>query len=145
VIWLRQGIAGDDTDGHVDDIARFAGPRKVLCSCEEDPEDENYEPLRENYEILCGETDQDGRRLEVTRLPMPGYVGGDGRLPASYANFYIGNQVVLVPTFGHENDGRALAIIGEAFPGRRVVGIDCRAMVAGLGAIHCISQQQPAP
>jgi agmatine deiminase len=145
VIWLRQGIAGDDTDGHVDDIARFVGPNKVLCACEEDPEDENCQPLRENYEILCRRTDQDGRRLDVRRLPMPGYVGRDGRLPASYANFYIGNQVVLVPVFGNENDGRALAIIGEAFPGRRVVGIDCRAMVAGLGAIHCISQQQPAP
>jgi agmatine deiminase len=144
VIWLGRGIAGDDTDGHVDDIARFVGPRKVLCACEEDAGDENFGPLRENYEILCRETDQDGQRLEVRKLPMPGYVGGDGRLPASYANFYIGNQVVLVPVFGHENDGRALAIIGEAFPGRRAVGIDCRAMVAGLGAIHCISQQQPA-
>jgi agmatine deiminase len=145
VIWLKRGIAGDDTDGHVDDIARFAGPRKVLCACEEDPGDENYQPLRENYQILCGERDQDGQKLEVVKLPMPGYIGRDGRLPASYANFYIGNQVVLVPAFGHENDGRALSIIGDAFPGRRTVGIDCRAMVAGLGAIHCISQQQPAP
>jgi len=144
VIWLGEGIAGDDTDGHVDDIARFVAPRKVLCACEEDPEDENCQPLRESYEILRRESDQDGRRLEVTRLPMPGYVKRDGRLPASYANFYIGNQAVLVPVFGHENDGRALMTIGEAFPGRRVVGIDCRAMVAGLGAIHCISQQQPA-
>jgi len=145
VIWLQRGIAGDDTDGHIDDIARFVGPRKVLCACEEDPEDENYEILRENYEILSEETDQDGEKLEVVKLPMPGYVGRDGRLPASYANFYVGDQVVLVPVFGHANDGKALAIIGEAFPGRRAVGIDCRAMVAGLGAIHCISQQQPAP
>jgi agmatine deiminase len=145
VIWLQRGIAGDDTDGHIDDVARLVGPRKVLSSCEEDQEDENYEALRENYEILRRETDQDGRRLEVTRLPMPDYVGRDGRLPASYANFYIGNHVVLVPAFGHENDSKALAIIGDAFPGRRAVGIDCRAMVAGLGAIHCITQQQPAP
>jgi agmatine deiminase len=145
VIWLRRGIAGDDTDGHVDDIARFVGPRKVLCACEEDPMDENYEALRENYEILCQQTDQDGQKLEVTKLPMPGYVGRDGRLPASYANFYIGNQVVLIPVFGHKNDSKALAIIGDAFPDRRAVGIDCRPMVAGLGAIHCITQQQPAP
>jgi agmatine deiminase len=101
--------------------------------------------LRENYEILSEETDQDGEKLEVVKLPMPGYVGRVGRLPASYANFYVGNQVVLVPVFGHANDGKALAIIKDAFPGRRAVGIDCRAMVAGLGAIHCISQQQPAP
>ena len=144
VIWLKEGIAGDDTDGHVDDIARFVDPVTVLCAYEDDPEDENYLPLKHNYELLCRETDQEGRPLKVIKLPMPGALGGERRLPASYANFYIGNNVVLVPVFGDKNDGKALQIIQEAFPERRVVGINCREMVAGLGAVHCVSQQQPA-
>ena len=144
IIWLKEGIDGDDTDGHVDDIARFVDPVTVLCAYEDDPEDENYLPLKHNYELLCRETDQEGRPLKVIKLPMPGRVGGERRLPASYANFYIGNNVVLVPVFGDKNDGRALKIIQEAFPERRVVGINCREMVAGLGAVHCVSQQQPA-
>ena len=143
VIWLKEGIAGDDTDGHVDDIARFVNPTTVLCAYEDDPEDENYAALRENYEQLCRETDQDGNPLNVIKLPMPGPVGGESRLPASYANFYIGNDVVMVPVFGDENDEVALQIIQEAFPERKVVGIDCREVVQGLGTIHCISQQQP--
>ncbi|MDD1737096.1 MAG: agmatine deiminase family protein [Methanothrix sp.] len=143
IIWLREGIAGDDTDGHVDDIARFVNPTTVLCAYEDDPEDENYLPLKENYELLCRETDQDGCPLTVIKLPMPGRVGADRRLPASYANFYIGNDVVMVPVFGHRNDERAQKIIQEAFPGRKVAGINCREMVHGLGTVHCISQQQP--
>jgi agmatine deiminase len=143
IIWLREGIAGDDTDGHVDDIARFVNPTTVLCACEDDPEDENYLPLKENYELLCRETDQDGCPLTVIKLPMPGRVGEDRRLPASYANFYIGNDVVMVPVFGHRNDERAQKIIQAAFPGRKVAGINCREMVHGLGTVHCISQQQP--
>ena len=143
VIWLKEGIAGDDTDGHVDDIARFVNPKTILCAYEEDTSDENYLPLKENYEMLCGETDQDGQPLKVIKLPMPGKVGDERRLPASYANFYIGNEVVMVPVFGHKNDQRALAIIQEAFPERQVVGINCREMVHGLGTVHCISQQQP--
>lgn len=143
VIWLKDGIAGDDTDGHVDDIARFVGPDTVLCAYEGDPEDENFLPLRENYELLCKECDQDGRPLKVIRLPMPGRVGADRRLPASYANFYIGNDLVLVPVFGDKNDERALEIIRGCFPGREVIGINCREMVHGLGTLHCISQQQP--
>jgi len=143
VIWLLEGIAGDDTDGHVDDIARFVNPTTVLCAYEDDPEDENFLPLRKNYELLCQETDQDGSPLMVIKLPMPGRVGAECRLPASYANFYIGNDVVMVPVFGHKNDKAALKIIQEAFPERKVVGINCREMVHGLGTIHCISQQQP--
>ncbi len=144
IIWLKQGIVGDDTDGHVDDVARFVNPTTVLCAYEEDPEDENYPALKENYEILSKSLDQDGRPLKIIKLPMPGAVGDDGRLPASYANFYIGNGVVLVPVFGHKNDGEALRIIKEAFPDRNVVGINCREIVHGFGAVHCISQQQPA-
>lgn len=143
VIWLKEGIAGDDTDGHVDDIARFVNPATVLCAYEDDPEDENYAALKANYEQLCRETDQDGNPLNVIKLPMPGRVGGESRLPASYANFYIGNEVVMVPVFGEANDEVALKIIQEAFPDRMVVGIDCREVVQGLGTIHCISQQQP--
>jgi len=144
VIWLKQGIAGDDTDGHVDDVARFVNLTTVLCAYEEDPEDENHLALKENYELLCRESDQDGNPLKVIKLPMPGRVGQERRLPASYANFYIGNEVVLVPIFRHKNDEVALKIIQEAFPDRKVEGIDCLAMVEGLGSIHCISQQQPA-
>jgi len=143
IIWLKEGIAGDDTDGHVDDIARFVGPNTVLCAFEDDSEDENYLPLKRNYEQLCQETDQDGQPLNVIKLPMPGVVGTERRLPASYANFYIGNEAVLVPVFGHENDQKALLIIEGVFSGRKVVGINCREMVHGLGTIHCISQQQP--
>lgn len=144
VIWLKQGIAGDDTDGHVDDIARFVNPTTVLCAYEDDIEDENYPALKENYEILSKALDQDGRPLKVIKLPMPGAVGDEGRLPASYANFYIGNGAVLVPIFGHKNDKKALRIIQETFPDRKVVGINCREIVHGFGTIHCISQQQPA-
>lgn len=144
VIWLKQGIAGDDTDGHIDDVARFVGPTTVLCALEENEDDENYAVLQENYAILRASTDQDGNPLTVIPLPMPGAVDGEDRLPASYANFYIGNTVVLVPVFDHPNDETALARIRQAFPDREVVGIDCTAMVAGFGAIHCISQQQPS-
>jgi len=143
VIWLKEGIAGDDTDGHVDDVARFVDPSTVLCAYEDDPEDENYAPLKENHDLLCRETDQDGHPLRVIKLPMPGRVGEERRLPASYANFYIGNDTVVVPTFGHKNDEVALRILREAFAGRRVVGINCRDMVEGLGTIHCVSQQEP--
>jgi agmatine deiminase len=146
VIWLRDGIKGDDTDGHVDDIARFVNPTTVLCASEDDKKDENYVILKEDHDILSKATDQDGNRLKVIGLPMPGLVGGEeGRLPASYANFYIGNKVVLVPVFGHPNDRVALETIGRQFPSREVVGIPCNDLVYGLGAIHCITQQEPSP
>ncbi len=144
IIWLKKGIAGDDTDGHVDDIARFVSPNTVLCVYEEDKTDENFPVLKENYEILCNSLEQDGNPLTIVKLPMPDFVGNENRLPASYANFYIGNRVVLIPVFGHENDKPALSIIQKAFPDRKVTGINCTDLVYGLGAIHCITQQQPA-
>jgi len=143
-IWLGRGIVGDDTDGHVDDIARFVDPTTVVCAVEDDVRDENYVPLRENYERLQGARDQDGRKLDVFSLPMPGKVFYEGaRLPASYANFYIANGLVLVPTYNHPNDSLALGILGELFPDRTVLGIPCASVVIGLGAIHCVTQQEP--
>lgn len=145
VIWLGDGIAGDDTDGHIDDIARFAGPSTVVCAVEEDSTDGNYAALRDNFRILSGETDQDGNPLTIVPLPMPRKVTGhDGRrLPASYTNFYTGNSVVVVPLFGDPNDAEAMRILRGLFPDRRVTGIDARAMVEGAGAFHCATQQQP--
>ena len=145
VIWLRNGVAGDDTDGHVDDIARFVNSTTVVCAFEEDKTDENYRVLKENYEILRKAKDQQGRTLRVIKLPMPKVLGDNGeRLPASYANFYISNNVVLVPVFSHRNDQSALTILQEQFPDRKVAGINCVNFVFGLGAIHCITQQQPS-
>ncbi len=138
VLWLTEGIVGDDTDGHIDDIARFVNNETVVCALEEDRSDGNYEILKDSYDRL--------RTLvkNVVPLPMPGYVGDrHARLPASYAKFYIGNEAVVVPTFGHENDERAVAIIQQCFPTRRVVGVRATAMVHGLGTIHCCSQQEP--
>ena len=144
-IWLGRGIAGDDTDGHVDDVARFVGPGTVVCAEETDSLDPNYEALQDNCRRLQDANDGRGRPLEVVPLPMPGHVGPPlERLPASYVNFYIGNGVVLVPTFGHPNDARALSILEELFPDRRVAGIRCEPLVHGFGAIHCVTQQQPA-
>lgn len=145
VIWLARGIAGDDTDGHVDELARFVDERTVVVAMEEDPGDENYEPLMENYRRLQESTDQDGNPLRLIKLPMPRRLEHCGqRLPASYANFYIANRVVLVPTFDDPNDAAALAILQGLFEDRRVVGIRSADLVWGLGAIHCITQQQPA-
>jgi agmatine deiminase len=145
VVWLGAGIVGDDTDGHIDDLARFVDARTVVTVVEPDPADPNHAPLRDNLARLRAARDQDGRALEVVELPMPGAVEWEGqRLPASYANFYVANGVVLVPTFAHANDAGALAILGRCFPGRRVVGIDATALVWGLGAFHCATQQQPA-
>ncbi len=144
VIWLKEGIAGDDTDGHIDDIARFVDEHTVVCAIEENRDDENYELLKENYRILSESKDQDGKPLNVITIPMPGRVGNNERLPASYTNFYIGNSVLLVPVFGHANDSVACGILQGLFPGRKVTGIDCSAMVHGLGTIHCITQQQPS-
>jgi agmatine deiminase len=145
VIWLGEGIAGDDTDGHVDDMARFVNPSTVVCALTDDPQDVNYATLQDNYYRLQAATDQDGHPLQVLPLPMPGPLwAGDKRLPASYANFYIANGVVLVPTYDHARDQVALAVLQDVFPDRRVIGIPCAPLVWGLGAIHCITQQQPA-
>jgi agmatine deiminase len=144
VIWLKRGIAGDDTHGHIDDIARFVAVGQVVVAVESNQHDENYQPLQENLEHLKGATDQDGRQFDVIELPMPTPVFfRRQRLPASYANFYIANGVVLVPTFNDPNDRRALNILADLFPDREVVGIHCGDFIWGLGAIHCMTQQQP--
>jgi agmatine deiminase len=144
VLWLGRGLAGDDTHGHVDDLARFVGPRTVVVVVEEQRDDPNYQPLQDNWRRLREMTDQDGRRLEVVPLPMPAPLFFDGRrLPASYANFYIASRTVLVPTFNDPADRRALGILAELFPGRAVVGIHAVDLVWGLGTLHCLTQQQP--
>ncbi|HYR97251.1 MAG TPA: agmatine deiminase family protein [Candidatus Binatus sp.] len=145
VLWLGRGIAGDDTHGHVDDLARFVDERTVVVVAEEDPTDPNYEPLRENRERLERMSDQDGAPLRIVTLPMPAPLVFDGqRLPASYANFYVGNAAVLVPTFNDPRDRQALATVAELFPSRRVVGIHAVDLVWGLGTLHCMTQQEPA-
>jgi agmatine deiminase len=144
ILWLGDGIVGDDTDGHIDDIARFVDSGTILCALEDDPRDENYRPLQENYRRLQSFTNPRGKPFRILTLPMPQAVyEKEGRLPASYANFYIGNEVVLVPVFQDPRDQEALAILAELFPTRRVVGIDSRELVVGLGGIHCVTQQQP--
>ena len=145
VIWLNRGIVGDDTHGHVDDIARFVDPSTVVAVIEPNPDDPNHEPLRENLDRLRSAVDQDGKPLRVVELPMPAPVVFDGqRLPASFANFLIANELVLVPTFNDPADRDALAILAGLFPSRQVVGIHAVDLVWGLGTIHCLTQQQPA-
>jgi agmatine deiminase len=145
VIWLGEGIAGDDTDGHIDDIARFVDPTTVVCAVEANANDENYRALEENFERLQAARDQDGNKLQVVRLPCPAAIAdGDARLPASYANFYIANELVLVPIFDDANDTEALGILQELYSTRKVLGLRCNEVVAGLGAIHCVTQQEPA-
>ena len=145
VIWLGNGIAGDDTHGHVDDISRFVSPNTVVTAVEKNTSDPNYAPLRENLRRLRQATDQDGKPLNIVELPLPSPVWFRGqRLPASYANFYIANAAVLVPTFNDPNDRVALSILAELFPDRDVVSIYCGDFIWGLGAIHCATQQQPA-
>lgn len=145
VIWLGRGIAGDDTHGHVDDLSRFVSPDTVVTVTERNPRDANHEPLAENLRRLRSATDQDGKRLNVVELPMPGAVVFEGRrLPASYANFYIANGIVLVPVFNDPNDHIALKILCDLFPGREVVGIYSGDLIWGFGALHCMTQQEPA-
>ncbi len=144
VLWLKSGIAGDDTHGHVDDLARFVNPTTVVTIIEDDPRDSNYPALQENLALLKSMTDQDGRPLRVETLPMPAPVFfNKQRLPASYANFYIANKLVLVPTFNDPNDRPALNTLAALFPDREVAGIHCRDLVLGLGTIHCMTQQLP--
>jgi agmatine deiminase len=138
VIWLHNGIAGDDTHGHIDDIARFVSADTVVAAWESDRGDPNHAPLAENYRLLRA------AGLRVIKLPMPQPLVFSGRrLPASYANFYIANGLVLVPTFNDPNDRLALSILAKVFPGRAVVGINCTELIWGLGALHCMTQQQP--
>ena len=145
VLWLGRGIAGDDTHGHVDDVCRFVGPRTVVLCQEKNADDANHRPLAENRERLEGMRLEDGGKIEIVPLPMPEPLSFEGRrLPASYANFYIGNGAVLVPTFNDPNDRLALGILGELFPDRSVIGIHAVDLVWGLGTLHCLTQQQPA-
>ena len=144
VVWLGDGIEGDDTDGHIDDLARFTSPGVVVCAREPDPSDPNHAPLEACAAALRAGRDAQGRPLRVIDLPMPPAVrAGADRLPASYANFYIANREVLVPVFGAPSDQVALDLLRPLFPGRSVVGIPSRALVRGLGAVHCLTQQQP--
>ena len=145
ILWLGDGIAGDDTDGHVDDLARFVAPNTVLTVIEQDPQDDNYRPLQENLKRLQDMRDQDGRPLRIVELPMPGIIEYKGqRLPASYANFYIANSVVLLPTYRHQSmDTIAAQTLQQLFSDRRVVGIDSTNLIWGLGSFHCLTQQQP--
>jgi agmatine deiminase len=144
VIWLGEGIVGDDTHGHVDDLARFVGPRTVALAVEPDPRDENHARLADNRTRLAKAKDALGRSLTIVELPMPAPLLLDGqRLPASYANFYVGTEAVLVPTFNDPNDRIALEMLAKLFPGRRVVGIHAVDLVWGLGTLHCMTQQEP--
>ena len=150
IIWLKEGIEGDDTDGHVDDITRFTDARTIVTALESNTLDNNHFVLSENLEILKSATDLTGKKFRIVELPMPGVVSParkdtpqHQRLPASYANFYIGNAAVLVPVYSHRNDKSALGIIKRCFPNRRVVGIECTPLVYGMGSIHCVTQQEP--
>ena len=146
VLWLGEGIAGDDTDGHVDDLARFVAPATVVAVVEDDPRDENHRVLADNLRRLRAMRDAEGRALTVETLPMPPALYHEGtRVPASYANFYILNGGVIVPTFDCPQDAIAIATLGRLFPGRRLAGIPSRDLVWGLGAIHCLTQQHPLP
>ena len=146
VLWLQGGaIVGDDTDGHIDQLARFAGPTTIVAAIEENTDCANYNPLQHNLQQLKAMTDQTGRAFEVIRLPMPKPVLTDGiRLPASYCNFYIVNGAVIIPQFSDPNDERAVGVLSELFPDRNIIGLEATELVAGLGAFHCLTQQQPS-
>lgn len=145
ILWLGNGIEGDDTDGHVDDLTRFVSHDTVVTVVEENRQDTNYEPLQENYRRLQEMKLWDGRPLKVVKLPMPApVIQEDSRLPASYANFYITNQSVLLPVFSDRNDTIAVNTLKKVFPMRKIVPIDCRKLVWGLGTFHCLTQQMPS-
>lgn len=146
ILWLGDGIDGDDTDGHVDDITRFTSADTIVTVVEPDPSSPNHAPLKRNLDILKNTSGPEGGSYNIAELPMPErpVEGPFGPCPASYANFYIANEAVLVPVYSSKNDERALDILRELFPGRSVRGIECSALVAGLGSIHCVTQQQPA-
>ncbi len=144
ILWVDEGIIGDDTDGHIDDTVRFVNEDTVITVIEENKDDENYSLLQNNLKQLNKTRLINGSRLNIIELPMPDEVIWNGqRLPASYANFYIANKSVIVPTFRCANDDKALQIIQGAFPGREVVGIDSTDIIWGLGSFHCLSQQEP--
>jgi agmatine deiminase len=145
ILWLGDGITGDDTDGHIDDIARFVNADTVVTVVEKDRKDPNYKPLQKNLKTLSRMRLENGRQINIVQLPMPGaIIYDDMRLPASYGNFYISNKHVVVPTFRDKNDDKALAILQQCFPDRKVVGLDSTDIIWGLGSFHCLSQQEPA-
>jgi agmatine deiminase len=146
ILWLGEGIAGDDTDGHIDDLTRFINPTTLVTVVEEDPADANYAILQENLKRLQHFRDREGKNFHIVPLPMPGVIEREGqRLPASYANFYIANRSVIVPTYRHKkNDKATLEILQREFPSRRVIGVDSTELIWGLGSFHCITQQEPA-
>jgi agmatine deiminase len=145
VIWLGDGIEGDDTDGHIDDLARFIDERTIAIALEGNTLDPNYKILKRARQVLDQARDQDGRPFTIVELPMPRPLSYEGqRVPATYVNFYFANRALLVPTFGHPaRDRQAIRILAKHLPGREVIGVDCRALIWGLGAIHCFTQQQP--
>jgi agmatine deiminase len=144
IIWLHGELEGDDTDGHIDNLARFVNPTTIVCALEENERDTNFLRLKENHERLTVAKDQDGKPFQVIPLPMPGYVGNEEeRLPASYANFYIANHAVLVPIYDHPNDQKVLDLLAPLFPERQIIPIQCKTLIWGLGGIHCLTQQQP--
>jgi agmatine deiminase len=145
VLWMNRGCAGDDTHGHVDDVTRFVSENRIVTAIEPNIHDENHLPLAENLDRLRSAKNLDGKPFAIVKLPMPAPVVFEGqRLPASYANFYIANKLVLVPTFNDPNDRHALNILAEQFPAHKVAGIHCGDFIWGLGALHCMTQQQPA-
>lgn len=144
IIWLGDGISGDDTDGHIDTLARFINPTTIVAAVEEDIQDANYHFLQENWRMLRMSRDQQEHLFRVVKLPMPGMVEFQGqRLPATYLNFYIANERVIVPTYRHRNDAKAIEILQHEFPDRKVIGIDSRDLIWGLGSFHCLTQQEP--
>ena len=144
IVWLEEGLINDHTDGHVDDIVKFVNEDTILCAYEDNPSDENFVILDNNYKVLEKSLDQNGKSFNLVKLPMPHMNYADGtKAPVSYANFYIGNKVVLVPTYNDPSDATALQIISSYFKDRKTIGIDCRDIIYGGGAIHCITQQQP--
>lgn len=145
ILWLGDGIVGDDTDGHIDDLTRFVNEDTVVTVVEHNKADENYHPLKENLEQLGKLRLGNGKQMNIIELPMPSAViWEDQRLPASYANFYISNKYVVTPTFRDKNDDKALAILQSCFPDRKVIGLDSTDIIWGLGSFHCLSQQEPA-
>lgn len=144
VIWLREGIAGDDTDGHIDDVARFVTANTMVAALPSDTRSDDYDVLKEGIEILRSTRLTGGESIEVVELPMPSPIRVKGeRMPATYANYYVGNRTVIVPTYDDPNDERAISILRRSFPTRDIVGIDCRELIWGLGAVHCLTQQVP--
>jgi agmatine deiminase len=145
ILWLGDGIIGDDTDGHIDDLTRFVNDDTVVTVVETNKSDENHKPLQENLDLLKKLRLENGKQMNIVELPMPAaIVYEDMRLPASYANFYIANNYVVVPTFRDKNDDKALSILQDCFKERKVVGLDSVDIIWGLGSFHCLSQQEPA-